>query len=149
LTNTYVASTWKTEFLYDGVGRRRVKKEYIWSGSAWLLNGETRYVYDGLLVIQERDGNNSPTVSYTRGLDLSGTRQRAGGIGGLLARSDHAASIAGLATAFYHTDGNGNITALVNNNQALAARYQYDPFGTTLSLSGPLAEANVYRFSSK
>src|SRR5713226_212002 len=39
-------------------------------------------------VIQERTGtNNTPAVSYTRGLDLSGTLEGAGGIGGLLARS--------------------------------------------------------------
>jgi len=39
-------------------------------------------------VIQERDvGSGVPTVSYTRGNDLSGTLEGAGGIGGLLARS--------------------------------------------------------------
>ncbi|MEI6074614.1 MAG: hypothetical protein WCS94_03515 [Verrucomicrobiota bacterium] len=39
-------------------------------------------------VIQERDGSNNPKVTYTRGLDLSGTMQGAGGIGGLLARTE-------------------------------------------------------------
>lgn len=39
----------------------------------WLLASETRYIYDGMLPIQEQDGNNVPRVSYTRGLDLSGT----------------------------------------------------------------------------
>ena len=34
-----------------------------------------------------RDMDNTPTVSYTRGNDLSGTMEGAGGIGGLLARS--------------------------------------------------------------
>jgi len=29
------------------------------------------------------------------------------------------------------------------------ARYEYDPFGNTLSKSGPLADANTYRFSSQ
>jgi hypothetical protein len=38
-------------------------------------------------VIQERDGSNNPLVSYTRGTDLSGSMEGAGGIGGLLARS--------------------------------------------------------------
>jgi RHS repeat-associated protein len=32
---------------------------------------------------------------------------------------------------------------------SLAATYRYDPFGNTISSSGPLAAANVYRFSSK
>lgn len=40
-------------------------------------------VYDGMLVIQERDTNNAPLVTYTRGNDLSGSPQDAGGIGGL------------------------------------------------------------------
>jgi len=70
----------------------------------------------------------------------------AGGIGGLLARTDHGSG----ETAYYHADGNGNVTALVNEEEeVIMAGYQYDPFGNILSLSGPLAEANLYRFSSK
>ena len=38
---------------------------------------------------------------------------------------------------------------LINTNQAVMAKYHYDPFGNTLSMSGLLAEANTYRFSSK
>jgi len=37
----------------------------------------------------------------------------------------------------------------VNSSQALAASYRYDPFGSTMSSSGTLASANIYRFSSK
>jgi len=37
----------------------------------------------------------------------------------------------------------------VSSNQLIVARYHYDPYGNTLSASGPLAEANLYRFSSK
>ena len=50
---------------------------------------------------------------------------------------------------FYHADGNGNITYLEDSSQGMAASYRYDPFGNTLSSSGPFAAANVYRFSSK
>src|SRR5207245_3231170 len=50
---------------------------------------------------------------------------------------------------FYHADSNGNITYLVNSSQTVAASYRYDPFGNTMSSSGTLASANVYRFSSK
>jgi RHS repeat-associated protein len=121
-----------------------------YSGS-WLQTNEVHYVYDGNVVIQERDANNLPQVTYTRGKDLSGSRQRAGGIGGLLARTDNrllTASDSG-ASAYYHSDGSGNITALINTNQNLVGRYLYDPFGNILSQSGPLADANTYRFSSK
>ncbi len=67
----------------------------------------------------------------------------AGGIGGLLSRSD------ANGTTFYHADGNGNITMLINNLQLVVAKYIYDPFGNTLSMYGSLADANLYRFSSK
>jgi len=104
-----------------------------------------------MLVTPERDGNNLAHVTYTRGNDLSGTLQGAGGIGGLLARMDHGRMIAGdpSAHAYYHCDGNGNITALVDTNGFVVARYQYDPYGNLLGMSGPLADANSYRFSSK
>jgi hypothetical protein len=42
-----------------------------WQNSAWVQTNQIRYVYDGPLVIQERDTNNNPQVTYTRGLDLS------------------------------------------------------------------------------
>jgi RHS repeat-associated protein len=100
-----------------------------------------------LTVIQERDGNNLPQVTYTRGTDLSGSMQGAGGIGGLLARTDATESSV-LKHGLYHADGNGNVTCLVSTNQLVLARYQYDPYGDTLAASGPLAHANVYRFSS-
>jgi RHS repeat-associated protein len=138
-----VTNAWKSEFTYDGKLRRRVRREFTWRGSAWVQTNEVRYVYDGNLVVQERDAYNLPQVTYTRGNDLSGSLEGAGGIGGLLARSD----ING--ACFYHADGNGNITALVNGLQLIAAKYLYDPFGNILSQSGPLADANLYRFSSK
>src|ERR1044071_9959209 len=42
-------------------------------------------------------------------------------------------------------DANSNIAALVSTNQQIAARYLYDPFGNTLSASGPAADLNLYR----
>ena len=148
LVSVLVTNAWKSEFAYDGKMRRRVRKEYTWTGSAWSLTNEVRYIYDRMLVIQERSGGNQPLVTYARGLDLSGTFEGAGGIGGLLARTDPMQPSL-LKTAFYHSDGNGNVTALVSTNGLIVARYHYDPYGNTLAASGPLAEANVYRFSSK
>ena len=143
LTSETVTNGWRNEFVYDGFGRRRVRKEYAWSGGAWAETNEVHYVYDGMNVIQERDGSNNPKVSYTRGLDFSGTMAGAGGIGGLLARTDSSGS------AFYHADGNGNITMLVNSSGAVLAKYLYDPYGNTLGMWGAKAPVNTYRFSSK
>ena len=142
-------NAWKSEFTYDGMMRRRITKEYAWVGGAWALTGETRYVYDGRLVVQERDGNNAALVAYTRGRDLSGSRQGAGGIGGLLARSELSSLNLQPATSYYHSDGGGNVTMLINGNQTVTAKYLYDPFGGVLSKSGSLADANSYQWSSK
>ena len=150
LTSVLVTNAWRSDFVYDGRMRRRKRIEYTWS-SAWVQTNEVHYLYDGDVVIQERDANNLPIVSYTRGKDLRGTLQGAGGIGGLLARTDHGLLTIGNsgAHAYYHADGNGNVTALINTYQALVAKYLYDPFGNILSQAGLLADANVYRFSSK
>ncbi len=53
-----------------------------------MTNQTARYLYDQNVVIQERDRNNLQIVSYTRGLDLSGSFQDDGGIGGFIARTD-------------------------------------------------------------
>ena len=151
-TDTYYtpeASRWKWEFFYDGQSRMRIRKDYVWMGSGWYPNGETRYLYDGMLVLQERSSANSPTVTYTRGRDLSGSLEGAGGIGGLLARS-HGYSAGTWSTHnFYHADGNGNVGALVNGAGALQASYKYDPYGRYLGGSGTVAAANQMRWSSK
>jgi len=152
LTQVMLWNTWKNEFTYDGRGRLRVRKDSTWSGSSWTLASETHYVYDGMRVIEERNGisgGNTPTVAYTRGNDLSGSLEGAGGIGGLLARS-HGYSRGTFSThSFYHADGNGNVTYLVNSSQAMVANYRYDPYGNTRYSGGTLASANTYRFSSK
>lgn len=149
LTNITVAGAWRTHLVYDGLQRRRIRREYTWSAGAWSLTNETRYVYDGLLVLQERDANNIPLITYTRGLDLSGSLQGAGGIGGLLALSDQRSAINAPANYYYHADGNGNVTALLSGGNEIAARYLYDPFGNIVSASGPMAGFNRYGFSSK
>ncbi len=160
LVGAWVASAWSNSFAYDGLMRKRIERDFSWNGSSWLQTNEVHYVYDGNLVFQERDGSNLPQTTYTRGNDLSGTLQGAGGIGGLLARSDREQVIPAILkaggpypryviTSYYHSDGNGSVTALVEPNGFLVASYKYDPYGNVISMSGPLAEANRYRFSSK
>jgi RHS repeat-associated protein len=76
----------------------------------------------------------------------------AGGIGGILARTDYSAAAAAVyeeGPSYFHSDGNGNVTMLINGAQAVVAKYLYDAFGNTLSAAGSLASANLYRFSSK
>jgi len=155
---------------YDGFGRLRQRLQYVYQGSIggggapppgqgqsnWALTGGTNYFYDpgtgrpgGWLVIQERSTNGTPTVSYTRGNDLSGTLEGAGGIGGLLARSDGYSSGNWTRHNYYMADGLGNITYMLSSAQAMVATYRYDPFGRVISQSGSLDSANSYQFSSK
>ena len=152
LTAVTLSNAWRATFKYGGLWRRRLKFEYAWNGSGWVQTNVIAYVYDRMLPIQERCGtNNHVHVTYTRALDLSagqaglrGSFQGAGGIGGLLARTDTNAN-----SALYFADGAGNITTLINSNGVKQASYLYDPFGNLLSMSGPLAAANHYRFSTK
>ncbi len=152
---------WRTVFEYDGLGRLRWRLEYVpqtgfrpahpLDTGSWSFDHAVEYIYDGWRVIQERNEANTPAVSYTRGLDLSGSLEGAGGIGGLLARSTGLPATNWNSHAYYHADGNGNITCLMDTNQTVVAAYQYDPFGGLLEQTGTNAVGydNVYRFSSK
>ena len=149
-------SGWRTEFTYDGKMRLRRQADYYWTGTGgtngyWSIGTDRRFVYDGMLVVQERSSSNVPTVSYTRGPDLSGTLEGAGGIGGMLGRSHGYSTTTGAWSSHYHyhADGNGNITYMVSPIESLGASYKYDPFGNLISSSGPGSSANLYRFSSK
>jgi RHS repeat-associated protein len=141
LTN-WVAGAWKSEFVYDGLGRRRIELDYGWQGGNWTKTNELHLIYDGWLLVQERDSNNVVLVTYTRGLDLSDSLQGAGGIGGLLARTD------GNGSTFYHADGAGNITGLMDGQGNMAARYLYSAFGRLTGQWGPMANVNAMGYSS-
>ena len=149
LTNVFVTGQWRSDFIYDGLNRRRMERDYAWQGGQWLKTNEVRYICDGPLPIQELFFNpqlstNNPQqiVTYTRGLDLSGSLGQAGGIGGLLARTDTNGS------TFYHADGAGNITALMDGGENIVARYLYNPFGKLIGQWGTMAGVNEMQFSS-
>ena len=153
-TDTYRLEDYrfKTELVYDDLARLRRVRTYTWQYGGWYgPMSDLQYIYDGMLVIQERTSSHIPRISYTRGLDLSGTLAGASGIGGLLARSRHTTSspYAVNGNSFYHADGNGNVTYLAHISGGADAAYRYDPFGRWLAQTGPDASANVMRFSSK
>src|SRR6266542_5579676 len=143
---------WRLDFVYDGRDRLRRRLHYSWNSSGtnvgWVLSQELQYIYDGNLVIQDRVSGFAPTASYARGVDMSGTLEGAGGMGGLLERATGYPSWN--THYYYQADGNGNITALEDGSQNLITGYRYDPFGNTLYAPavGP-GSANPFRFSSK
>jgi RHS repeat-associated protein len=140
---------WQSTFAYDGKLRRRFETNCAWNGTTYVPTNVVRFVYDGKLPIQHRDANNHETITLTRGKDLNGSLSRAGGIGGLLAMTARSETPVTFDHSYYHSDANGNVTMLINNNQAVVAKYLFDAFGNTLSLSGSKALVNSYRFSSK
>lgn len=134
-------------FAYDYLGRRVLKYNYQWNGSVWQYTGvQKRYLYDGWNLLYELDGNASNLKLYVWGLDRSGSTQGAGGVGGLLGSYD---CVTGLALDAVY-DGNGNVVAMLNRaDGSIAAAYEYDAFGKTIRESGPYADTNPFRFSTK
>jgi RHS repeat-associated protein len=52
--------------------------------------------------------------------------------------------------SFATFDGNGNVSSLVNAaNATTLAQYEYGPFGEVIRVTGPMAKANPFRFSTK
>ena len=138
----------RLELVYDYQGRRSVKRVLRWSGSAWEINKTIHFVYDAWTLIEEHITDHlTSTVStnqYVWGSDLSESFQGAGGIGGLLAIDS--------GSAIYYTtyDGSGNLATLMNSaDGTVVATYEYDPFGNTLQSTGPYADTNPFRFSTK
>ena len=102
----------------------------------WNLIHETIYIIDG-------GTTNTTDIQYFWGLDLSGTLQGAGGVGGLLAVSRN-------GQLYFPTfDNNGNVTKYIDESGNMVAAYEYDDFGRTISQSGPLADFFRHRFSTK
>ena len=123
--------------IYDGL-RRKI---------ATIAGGTTTlYLYDAWNVIAEYTGS-TPTLAKTHlwGIDLSGSLQGGGGVGGLLSTTDHSSS----TSHFPLYDGNGNITEYINSAETVVAHYEYDPFGNTTVATGSKANDFDYRFSTK
>ncbi len=134
----------KLALRYDYLGRRVQKVVSTYTGGLWVETSDTRFVYDGWNLVEERDAAGAVQKTYVWGLDLSHTLQGAGGIGGLLA------VIEGPAVRYVLPDANGNVGQLIDAaTNAVAAHYEYDPFGNVTYASGVAAEDNPFRFSTK
>jgi RHS repeat-associated protein len=108
----------------------------------------TLFLYDGWNCLAEYDGATLDILrTYLWGLDLSGTFQGAGGVGGMLAMHIHA----GVSAGFHYPtfDGNGNVSEYITSAGSVSAHFEYDPFGNTVVNSDLTAKAFAYRFSTK
>jgi hypothetical protein len=133
-SDTPQASWRRVEWQYHVMGRRIRQITSDGSSGTWLVTEDLKFVSDPLLfgrhLLELNATNNAPVRSYVWGLDLSGTEQGAGGVGGLLWVTLHTASGPAAGTHFVAYDGNGNIVALSAASDGLeTARYEYGPFG--------------------
>ncbi|MBR3922025.1 MAG: hypothetical protein IKJ45_02845, partial [Kiritimatiellae bacterium] len=147
-------------YAYDHRGRMVSKRITENNGNDTLVKSVS-YLWDGWNIIREiqwpvASGQWPVVTDNVWGLDLDGTMQGAGGVGGLLAvqRSDCSATNSSLFTLhsslyFPTYDANGNVSEYVSTDGSIVAHYDYSPFGETLIESGDLASTFTHRFSTK
>jgi RHS repeat-associated protein len=140
----------RLDFAYDGLSRRIQKKVSLWnSGSGSFALSETRsYIYDGwnpMTETIELAAGGTSEKRYVWGLDVSGSLQGAGGVGGLVFAGN-----AGSASWCPAYDGNGNVMNWVDTQNAeTQATFEYGPFGEPVRAEGSGASTFTFRFSTK
>ncbi|MBI2927420.1 MAG: RHS repeat-associated core domain-containing protein [Verrucomicrobia bacterium] len=145
-TDAPTGSKRRLELEYDWQGRRIRKKVTNLDTGAVL--DHRKFLYDGWNLVTELNWTNNNVIrSYVWGLDLSGSEQGAGGVGGLLLIKPASGN-----PLFVAYDGNGNVTGLIDaTTGTTSAQYEYGPFGETIRMSGAgtVAKDNPIRFSTK
>jgi RHS repeat-associated protein len=111
----YIEQPYRTEFTYDGLGRR-VKIVETDNG---VVTSTKNFVWKGMDIVEERDASNVVTKSYF----LSGERHAGGSDDGLY---------------YYTKDHLGSIRELSDITGAVRARYEYDPYGARVKVDGML-----------
>jgi RHS repeat-associated protein len=151
---TEPGALWESlEFGYDADGRRTWKKRRVAYLDDRPQKLETsRVLYAGWLpVMEERSGfpgNVAARRWFQWGADLSGTREGAGGIGGLVAIIEEH-GVNSYRTLLPVQDGLGNVTGLIDTaTNHTIARYDYGPFGEPLGESGE-TDACPFRWQTK
>lgn len=129
------------EYAYDHRGRM------IWKTVASPNTPPVKaiiYLWDDYNIITEAIAqDNATTTTYNIwGLDLDGTLQGAGGVGGLLA------VVKDSATYIPDWDANGNIIEYSADDGTIVAHREYDPFGGTVVATGDVG-AFTHWFSTK
>jgi RHS repeat-associated protein len=154
-------TTLLASYEYDPLGRRI---RTTTTSAANQDETDIAYLYDGWNVVIEyrvemvsdlfESGEVPELMVDTRnvwGLDLSGSLQGAGGVGGLLATGIFHGSNQGYYFPTY--DGNGNISEYLDAAGDEAVHFEYDPFGRLADepneqIAG-ISEVLTYRFSTK
>ena len=127
---------------------RRIRKTIVDTDTGQTIS-DIAFLYDGWNLIAEVNTQTGELIrTYVWDLDLSGSFQGAGGIGGLLWVNVESGSHAGRYFAAY--DGNGNVMGLISaSDGSVVAQYEYGPFAEPLRATGPAAAENPLHFSTK
>ena len=120
-------SAYVITYAYDHIGRN-------------VMKDGARYIWDGYNIIVENAGTANATYN-TWGLDLDGTLQGVGGVGGLLA------VVRAGESSIPAYDGNGNITEYIDCYGSIVSHNDYSSFGREMMASG--MQGHVHRFSTK
>jgi len=146
----------RVSYAYDHQGRMFWKQVSRLDSEAWTVEKTLGYLWDDYNIIRETATTPTATnVTYNVwGLDLSGTLQGAGGIGGLLSVTTSALDPVTLqpsnpVTSFPAFDANGNVTEYLSTDGTIVAHYEYSPFGKLTVQSGDLPDSFTHRFSTK
>jgi RHS repeat-associated protein len=137
----------KVRYAYDWQGRRLARTVYKGTAATPVFSESQRWLYDGWNPVIEftstaaTGGTLTRCNTYSWGLDLSGTLQGAGGVGGLLGLArltiDPGTYLATTDLYAPSYDGNGNIVAWTKStNSAPTSRREYDAFGNTVVTEG-------------
>jgi len=123
---------------HDGIGRR------VFQQSLMGYEGNSiRIVYDGELAVGEISEGVSQMVRITRGLDFSLSRDRLGGIGGILmTKAINATNLI--------SDGRGNIRVFISEISTQVSSVDYTAFGESVNSDpdvGPFGFSSKERFS--
>jgi RHS repeat-associated protein len=134
-------------FAYDYQGRRIQKSVSTNTGGGSFSVYTNVFACDGWNCLAVLNPSLLLSNSFLWGVDLSGSQQGAGGVGGLVESSYYGPTT---TNCFVSYDGNGNVSALVNAaNGSTVANYEYGPFGEVIRATGPMAKVNPFRFSTK
>ncbi|MGB7848921.1 MAG: RHS repeat-associated core domain-containing protein [Candidatus Acidiferrum sp.] len=108
--------------------RTRATNENCTASESWT---RTKYVYDGIDLIEETSASGGVTARYLygEGIDQSLAMLRSG------------------TTNYYEADGLGSVTSLSNAAGALANNYAYDSLGNQVASAGSLV--NSFRYTGR